>query len=186
MTIRLYLIRHPRPVVEADTCYGRSDLAVVPQERARIQAALIPLLPRNALLFSSPLRRCAELAEGLASALDGVQTHYDPRLAEMNFGDWEMRTWDTIPRSEVEAWANDMVDYRPGNGESVLQVARRVQDFFNALPTLDAKHVIVICHAGTIRLLTACERGLSLPEMALRAAHKAHQIGYGELLVMDC
>jgi alpha-ribazole phosphatase len=184
--MRLYLVRHPRPVVEVDTCYGSSDLAVVPEECARIQAALLPLLPKNTLLISSPLRRCAELAHELASALGSAAPRHDPRLAEMDFGAWEMRTWDTIPRSEVEAWADDMVAYRPGNGESVLQVAQRVQAFFHDLPKLGAASAIVVCHAGTIRLLTACERGLSVPEMASRAAHKAHQIGYGELLVMDC
>jgi alpha-ribazole phosphatase len=184
--MRLYLVRHPRPVVAVDTCYGSTDLAVMPQERARIQTALMPLLPKNALLLSSPLRRCADLAEELASALGCEPPRYDSRLAEMDFGDWEMRTWDLVPRGEVDAWADDMTAYRPGNGESVLQVAQRVRAFFDTLPALQVENIIVICHAGTIRLLAACERGLSIPEMAFHTTQKAHQIGYGELLVMDC
>ncbi|CAL61139.1 putative phosphoglycerate mutase [Herminiimonas arsenicoxydans] len=184
--MHLYLVRHPRPIVAANTCYGRADLAVAAEELAAARASLLPVLPKNALLFSSPLRRCSELTESLAQTLGCPTPTYDERLAEMHFGDWEMRTWDDIPRAAVNAWARDMVGYQPGGGESVLQVAQRVRAFRDELTTLNVEHAIVICHAGTIRLLAACEHGLSIPEMALYAAQKPHKIRYGELLVVDC
>ncbi len=184
--MHLYLIRHPRPVVAANMCYGRTDLSVDAEELALAKASLLPVLPKNALLFSSPLRRCTELTESLASELGCASPKYDDRLAEMHFGDWEMRTWDDIPRSHIDAWTSDMVGYRPGGGENVLEVAQRVRAFRDELSALQVEHVIVICHAGTIRLLAACEHGLSIPEMALYAAQKPHKIRYGELLVVDC
>lgn len=184
--MHLYLVRHPRPIVAANTCYGRSDLAVAAEELAAALASLLPVLPRNAALFSSPLRRCAELTESLARTLGCAAPTYDERLVEMHFGDWEMRSWDDIPRAAVDAWTNNMVDYQPGGGESVLQVAQRVRAFRDELSKQNIEHAIVICHAGIIRLLAACEHGLSIPEMALYAAQKPHQIRYGELLVVDC
>jgi len=184
--MRLYLIRHPRPIVAPNLCYGRTDLEADAEALASTSAALLPLLPRNARLFSSPLRRCADLADSLAQELDCISITHDERLREMYFGTWEMQPWDAIARTDIDAWANDMTDYRPGGGESVLEVAQRVRDFRDELAGTEIDHAIVVCHAGTIRLLAACEHGLSVPEMALYAAQKPHQIGYGELLILDC
>jgi alpha-ribazole phosphatase len=97
-----------------------------------------------------------------------------------------MRAWDEIPRSEIDAWGNNLTEYRPGNGENVLQVAQRVRAFRDELSKLDAEQIVVICHAGTIRLLLAGERGLSLADTALYAAQNEHKIAYGEVVVLDC
>lgn len=184
--MRLYLVRHPRPEVAEHICYGRSDLLPRPDEVFLLQAKLITSLPKNRPLFSSPLKRCAELAETLAPALKSGAPTYDLRLAEMDFGDWEMRAWDDIARSEIDAWANDLIEYRPGNRENVLQVAQRVRAFRDDVSKLDAEEIIVICHAGTIRLLLAGERELSLADTALYAAQNEHKIAYGEVVVLDC
>lgn len=183
--MHLYLIRHPRPIVAPNVCYGRTDLAVDEAELASVKDALLPLLPQQARIFSSPLRRCAALAVRVAQALDCTPV-YDERLCEMHFGEWEMQSWDDIPRADIDAWTNDLTGYRPGGGETVLEVAQRVRAFRDDLAGLDVEHVVVICHAGTIRLLSACEHGLSVPEMARYAAQKAHRIRYGELLIVDC
>jgi alpha-ribazole phosphatase len=184
--MRLHLVRHPRPEVADDTCYGRTDLAPRLDELVLLQAELAASLPKNAPLFSSPLQRCARLAETLAPALGCGAPVFDARLAEMDFGDWEMRQWNQIPHSEVDAWTADLTGYRPGNGENVLEVAQRVRAFRADLATVHAEDVIVICHAGTIRLLLAAECGTSPADMALQAAQAAHRIAYGEVIVLDC
>lgn len=184
--MRLLLIRHPRPLVAPGICYGSSDLAADPAHQAQVLAALQPevqaALASGARLISSPLQRCAALAHALAERLDcPIET--DPRLQEMDFGQWELRSWTDIARAEVDAWAADLVHYRPGGGENVLEVARRVQDFRAALQR-QQRDAILICHAGTIRLLTACQPGLSLEEIALHAAQSPHHIPYGASLTM--
>ena len=184
--MRLYLIRHPKPIVAANTCYGRSDLAVAQPEQARVAAALLPLLPKGVPLFSSPLRRCAGLAQQLAGPLACSPIRFDERLAEIDFGVWEGRSWDTIARAEIDAWADDMAGYRPGGGESVLQMAQRVCAFHAELMQSGADCAIVICHAGTIRLLLAHRLGLTLPELALHAARAPHAIDYGAVITLDC
>jgi alpha-ribazole phosphatase len=184
--MRLYLVRHPKPLVASGICYGRTDVAVSPQERALTLQDLKTTLPQNVPVYSSPLARCRELATDLAAALEYGEPILDPRLAEMDFGTWEMRAWDTIPRSDVDAWTNDLSGYRPGGGESVLEVTRRVHAFHGDLLRAGHAAAIVICHAGTIRLLLACQRALPLVDTALYAARTPHKIGYGEVLVLDC
>lgn len=196
--MRLYLVRHARPQVADGTCYGSTDLAVAQHEQAVLLPALIADLsarlfiglpadsPARVPIFSSPLQRCALLARALADALQCPPPIHDARLAEMDFGTWEMRTWNEVPRTEVDAWADDLVEFRPGAGENVLQVAARVQMFQRELRTLGHEAAILVCHAGTIRLLLACQKYPSLREIALHAASIPHEIPYGSITVMDC
>jgi alpha-ribazole phosphatase len=178
--MQLYLVRHPQPVVAPGMCYGRSDLAVAVEDMALVRSALSKILPLGAPVFSSPLRRCADLA----GALGGSAVTYDQRLLELDFGRWEMQPWDRIARAEIDAWAGDLVHYRPGGGESVLRMAERVTAFHTDLARLNHERVIVICHAGTIRLLAACQRGLTPEQMARAAAAQAHNLAYGEVILL--
>lgn len=151
-------------------------------------AALAQVLPKGLPVFSSPAKRCSELADRLAAMLGSPAVMHDARLTEMHFGAWEMRAWDAIPRAEIDAWSKDLIAYRPGGGESVMQIAQRVRAFHENIRR-QSEHgaaAVVVCHAGTIRLLLACQRGLTLAELALHAAQARHQIAYGEMIVLDC
>lgn len=179
--MRLVLVRHPQPLVAAGVCYGSTDLDVAPEQLERTLAALAPQLPADVPLYSSPLRRCAGLAARLSAA-----PIFDARLVEMDFGAWEMRPWDDIPRADIDAWAADMVHYQPGGGDSVLRMAARIADFYEDLQRQlgEDGQAIVICHAGAMRLLSARHAGLSLAAMAHQAASTPHKIAYGELLIL--
>ncbi|PRC91526.1 histidine phosphatase family protein [Solimicrobium silvestre] len=182
--MRIYLVRHPQPEIGKEFCYGSTDLVVDPHELEKVLASLMVHLPKDALLFSSPLQRCAGLAQALAEHMTTL-IKFDARLVEMNFGTWELRAWNDIPRAEIDAWAEDVVNYQPGGGECVLQMAQRVASFYQEL-CLHQQDSIVICHAGTIRLLLACHRGLTPLQMADFAANNSHQIGYGEIVTLAC
>jgi len=171
----LYLVRHPQPDVAPGLCYGASDVPITDAELARVHAALS--LPPDLPVYASPLQRCALLADRLAPG----RVTLDARLAEMNFGAWELRPWSDIPRADVDAWTADLLHYRPGGAENVLDVARRVQAFIDELNESSA---LVICHAGTIRLMTALHGGAPLEQAALHAAQTPHRIGYGQLVVL--
>ena len=183
--MRIYLIRHPVPDLPSGICYGRSDVTVSAHALDRVLPALVSALPRGIPVFSSPALRCTGLAAGLARALGSNMPVHDARLAEMDFGSWEMRAWNDIPRAGIDAWAGDLADYRPGGGETVLEVAQRVRAFHDELQASGPERVAVVCHAGTIRLLTACSPALPLRELALVAARTPHRIAYGELIVME-
>ncbi len=179
--MRVHLVRHLAPIVAPGVCYGRSNIAVDLGLQARALPALRAQLPLDGPVYSSPLRRCASLASSLSAAV-----RFDARLVELDFGSWEMRHWDDIPRAEIDAWAADVALYRPGGGESVLDMAHRVAGFYDALVREAAPAAVVVCHAGTIRLMAARQRGLGPAAMAREAAQHPHAIGYGEIVVLDC
>lgn len=179
--MRLYLVRHPRPEVPAGHCYGRSDLAADQADVERVLATLASrLLPGAMPVYASPLARSAVLAQQLSPT-----PLFDARLAEMDFGAWEMRSWDDIPRGEIDAWSADLLHYRPGGGESVMDVAARVAGFDADLRRAGHAQALVICHAGTMRLLHSLHLGGTLVEAALRAAEAPHRIDYGEVMMLE-
>lgn len=147
----LHLIRHPQPVVEAGICYGRLDLAA--ENAAEVATRLRAELPAGLPVWSSPLRRCRELAELLHP-----QPQLDERLAEMDFGDWEGLAWDAIPRAELDAWAADVAGYAPPGGESPRQLQQRALAFVADLREPEA---VIVTHAGVIRVLLAHFRQLA-------------------------
>lgn len=154
----LVLIRHPAVAVDAGVCYGRSD---VPLQRDASESAG-EVLERMASLdipqcvdgwHASALRRCASIASALG---DGQAPHIDGRLAEMDFGAWEGRAWNSIDRALIDAWAADLEHAREHGGESLAQFAARVLAWFHDI--CDQRHssdVHVIAHAGVMRVIAA-------------------------------
>jgi alpha-ribazole phosphatase len=143
--VQLYLIRHPKPAIEAGICYGRSDLGLAEDAVERAEA-LRALLPNDAPLYSSPLRRCLELAQALHPS-----PVVDARLLEMHFGAWEMRRWDGIPRAELDAWAADPIGFAPPGGESAAGMRTRVASLLAELPEV----AVVVAHGGVLRACAA-------------------------------
>lgn len=182
--MKLYLIRHSKPAIEEGLCYGSSDIPLLESDYSATLQRLITILPEKIPIFSSPLQRCAKLASALATGLDCGEPIFDARLAEMNFGGWELQSWESIAHCEIDAWANDLAHYRPGGGENVVEVAERVAAFYGDLIRMH-NEAAVICHAGTIRMLLACEQGFSAAGMALQAASTENKIAYGEVITVD-
>ena len=176
--MRLHLVRHLAPVVDAGVCYGRTDLPTDPAAQLLALPALRAALPTDAPIYTSPLQRCAVLAAALGAA------HVDARLVELDFGRWEMQPWDAIPRAEIDAWAAAVATNRPGGGESVAAMARRIDAFYADIMQSHVADAIVICHAGTMRLLTARAAGMRVEQMAQAAAAHPHRIAYGEIVTL--
>jgi alpha-ribazole phosphatase len=179
--MRLYLLRHSPPVLAPGICYGRSDVAVAPDDIARICLGLRQQLPDTLPVYSSPLQRCRALAEALC---DGP-VQIDARLSELDFGRWEMQPWSQIDFDEVESWRLDMANYRPGGGESLAMMAERIAAFHASLMQSGVREALLVCHGGSIRLLRYCGQDLSAADMAQRAAQVHHKIDYGELEILE-
>ncbi len=158
--MRLHLIRHPEPLVEVGICYGRSNLGLrFPAEEAA--ADLRPQLrhlPVGLPLFSSPLRRCLELAAALHPA-----PRIDGRLQELHFGEWEMRSWEDIGFSALNDWAADPLGFVPPGGESANGLRLRVEDFLAELEQ-ECDEAVLVTHAGVIKTLVGKAGGLPAAE----------------------
>jgi alpha-ribazole phosphatase len=145
--IELHLIRHPRTIAPAGTCYGASDLALAtdPREAAdRLRA----LLPARFTLASSPATRCLQLAQLLGSTPE-----VDARLREMDFGDWEMQSFDRLPRNAIDAWAADPFGFRPPGGETAEEMAGRVLDALQDLGLREHAALVIVAHGGPLRVI---------------------------------
>ncbi|MCU6433016.1 alpha-ribazole phosphatase family protein [Undibacterium sp. Jales W-56] len=180
--MQLYLIRHPKPDIASGICYGQSDVASSEMQCQLVLPSLRAILPASAKIYSSPLQRCTLLAAHLASDLQ-VPAECDARLMEMNFGRWELQHWDRIPRAEIDAWANDVSAYRPGGAENLIDMASRLIDFLQEIFRLwqaEKKDVIVVSHAGSMRLMLAYQAGISPEALARRVVADRQAIDFGE------
>ncbi len=147
----LVLLRHTKPDIADGTCYGSTDLKPGSRFGAEAETAIAALPWKADQILSSPLIRCARLAD-CVSAAHGTETSFHDGLKEMDFGVWEGLRWDSVPVDELNQWANDLLHARPHGGESVYQMQQR------ALAVLDAEdawrvdtNTLVITHAGVIR-----------------------------------
>jgi broad specificity phosphatase PhoE len=158
MPTRISMIRHGETAWNVN---GRlqGHAAVPLNDEGRRQAALLAehLYPKAAeitAIYSSDLSRTRETAEIIAARL-GKTVLLDPRLREIDLGEWQGLTYD-----EVTAWDGDRLKavqadsfgkQRPG-GESFGQVAdRAVQVIEEIIHAQRNGHVLVVSHGGTIR-----------------------------------
>lgn len=144
----LYFIRHTSVNVKEGICYGYSDVEVSQtfESEVKILKKNFSISPQM-IFYSSPLKRCILLAKRL-SITDPI---IDTRLIELNFGDWELKDWSLINKTEREKWLNDFVNFRCPNGESYLDLYKRATDFFEELVKKKYKNVGIITHGGFIR-----------------------------------
>ena len=123
-------------------------------------------------LWSSPLGRARETAAIVARVLgrDAATIRHDARLAELDHGSWEGRTFTAIKREEPEAWAERYRDrFRnplPG-GESYVDALARARAWTGERDPA-ARHVVV-GHGSFNRMLVAALTGLA-PETLLDMA----------------
>ncbi|AOP35684.1 alpha-ribazole phosphatase [Leptospira tipperaryensis] len=150
--MELFLIRHSTPDVPKGTCYGRTDLPLVSNFQIEFDRIFSKLEPQFDKLYSSPSRRCKELAEFL-SKNSNQTVEFSNLLMELNFGFWEGKLWSEISQKESEYWMNDFVNQRTPNGESYLDLSKRVSDFLKEIlisSNADLK-IGIVTHAGVIR-----------------------------------
>lgn len=159
----LWLVRHGKPLVAPGTCYGMLDLDAEPAATHAAAVALAEVVPRNAVVLSSPLRRCLQLAHSLKQLRSDLPAEQESRLREMDFGDWEGVAWDTIPRAAVDAWTADFACHRFGGKESANEVLARVAEVWDsslALQASQGRDVVWITHAGVAQAATLIARGM--------------------------
>lgn len=177
--MELILIRHTNVNIEKGICYGLTDVDVANtfKEEATCVSNKIKHIHIDKI-WHSPAKRCTKLAQNL------FETNYitsDARLLELNFGDWEGKTWDDIfAQSEGKSWMNNFVETKCPNGESFQDQMKRVQSFYEEMiqPTHIEK-VAIVTHAGTIRAFLCLLQQID----PLKAFDQ--QISYGDIIKIN-
>ena len=157
---RIYLVRHGTADGADGIAVGQIDLPLADSGRRDLdQLATTWATEPPDVLLSSDLARAAESADRLAQAWGMDVLERDPRLREMNFGDWDGRTWDELqdlPDGVFRSWMKKWwTDPAPG-GEALGDVAARATDWLDdTLERYAGQTVVAVAHGGSIRTLIA-------------------------------
>ena len=71
----------------------------------------------------------------------------------MNFGDWEMKLWDELPKDKLKQWMDDFVNVRVPGGESFGALIDRVNMFLEDIAKVKYKNICIVSHSGVIRTI---------------------------------
>ncbi len=151
--MKITLVRHTSLKIAAGICYGQTDIDVGAsfwEEANQLKTKLANT--QFDAVYASPLQRCVKLA----AALNLGKPIEDERLMELNFGDWETRAWEDIPRDIFDKWAHDYANLAPPKGETFGQLQQRAIHILEELKLENTgKHILIVTHGGLIRALLA-------------------------------
>jgi len=111
------------------------------------------LLPKHYLLVCSPLTRTRQTAKMLN--LNFANVVYDERIREIEFGDWEGRSLDSVKQEfpeEVNKYYNDDPDLVTPNGESISMVATRMKEAIKYYSGRKYADVVFVTHGNSISI----------------------------------
>jgi len=159
----LLLLRHgPTDWSAAHRLQGRSDRPLSDAGRALVESWRLPDDAARFAWATSPLRRCRETTEILRSRHPPAgPARVEPRLVEMDFGDWEGRTLAELRAAggaAVAALEDRGLDFRAPGGESPREVQARLRPWLDDLAAED-RDLLAITHKGVIRALYALASG---------------------------
>ncbi|MEJ8561478.1 histidine phosphatase family protein [Yoonia sp. GPGPB17] len=153
---KLWMVRHGP--THAKSMVGWSDIPADLSDTAAI-ARLRDFLP-DAPVVSSDLIRATATADALRPE---HRLPNDQSLREINFGDWELRTFGDVEAEDpdrIRAYWETPGHIAPPKGESWNAVRKRVDDAIDVHLLGDYKHLIVVAHFGVI--LTQVQRALGI------------------------
>ncbi len=140
----LSLIRHaPTRGNEQKRYIGWTDESILPFD------AKADLQLQSAM--GSDLRRCRETA---AMLFPNAVYRANRNLRECHFGQWEMKTYQELKDNQLyRDWISDPWNITPPDGESLKDMAERVEQAMRKLPS--GNEVTLVLHGGPIRYLLA-------------------------------
>lgn len=118
-------------------------------------------------VITSPRRRALDTAHALvAGSNQFCEIH--PDWAELDFGDWDGLHFDELPAEQLAGFYSEPYDVVPPNGESWQQFQARVEEQLHRLVDEDdgdGLPVLVVSHAGVLRLVVSRVCGMSLSSL---------------------
>lgn len=158
--MKLLLARHGQTDWNLEQRFqGQSDIPLNETGRKQAQALAERLSAESFnAVYSSDLQRAAETAD-IITQMSGYKPdlHPDARLREVNFGDWEGLTYAEIQTKypdELAAWEKDLYKTAPPNGETLEELAIRVQSMLDDLRKKhDRQNILIVAHGGVLQTL---------------------------------
>ncbi|WP_455359437.1 bifunctional RNase H/acid phosphatase [Streptomyces sp. SYSU K21746] len=177
----LVLLRHGETALTPQKRFSGSggsdpELSAVGRRQAEAVASVLAARGTVQAVVTSPLKRCRETAEVVATRL-GLDLRIEDGLREADFGAWEGLTFAEVRErfpDDLDAWLASPKAAPTGSGESFAAVARRVAATRDKLVAQYAgKTVLLVTHVTPVKTLVRLALGAppeSLFRMELSAA----------------
>ncbi|QBK25922.1 histidine phosphatase family protein [Ureibacillus thermophilus] len=150
-SVIVHLIRHEKTKANLERKYiGWTDESIVYDK----VNCIVPI--HTDVVYGSDLKRCLETAR---LYFPNAVFHPFFELRELNFGDFEMKTYEDLKDDErYRQWIDVPQKVTPPNGEAFTAFQKRVLDCFQQIVEHPGIYVFVV-HGGVIRLILSkfCE-----------------------------
>jgi broad specificity phosphatase PhoE len=145
----IHLVRHGETAANRDhLALGRADPVLTDRGRAQAARLAAQLVATGAgRVVSSPLLRARETAALIADTLD-VAVEIDYRLVELDYGEWDERSFSEFPPEDLARWRSDAA-FAPPGGESLVVLGDRVASF--CAEHIAGDDVIAVSHVSPIK-----------------------------------
>lgn len=167
--MQIYLVRHGKIEWEKDKAYiGQLDLPLstegqLQSEKLHKYFEAISL----DLAFTSPLSRCVNTLNILLGERPVPRLRIDA-FKEIDMGEWDGKTFSEIKEccpGVYEQRGRELDIFVPPAGESFIDLQRRVVPAFKKIiKEKPANNILILAHAGVIRVILADLFGLSIKE----------------------
>jgi len=154
MTITL--VRHGEVEEAYHRCYnGHNDIALSAKGREEAKVLADQLTPNTFdALYYSDLKRTTQTAKLINQKLKIKNPRSTQKLREKSWGRHEGMTFDAIVSQEAFIYEDFLQWINALDGEPYPQYIHRIKTFFTqTLPQTGYNNVLVITHAGVIRVL---------------------------------
>ncbi|HIF48182.1 histidine phosphatase family protein [Candidatus Thioglobus sp.] len=116
------------------------------------------------LIATSPLIRCQAFAKHL-SVQQQSQLEIIDQFKELGFGDWQGLSATDIGQDLVDSFKKDPINNQPPNAENLYEFQQRVLNAFNDITSRDIDSLLIVAHAGVIRVIKSHLLNLPIEKM---------------------
>ena len=166
----IYLVRHGRIMTDDDqkSFIGQVDLQLSEEgeEQANRLGRILSQVKISSV-FCSDLMRSVVTA-GKISVYHGIPPVVIPELREISLGEWDGLTFSEVIKrypDEFRQRGNDIVNFRPPDGESFYDCRKRVIAAFEDIVHKSKGNIAIAGHAGVNRLILCHIMGLPVENL---------------------
>ena len=168
MTGTVYLVRHGHSASVGEWLAGWTPgihLDDLGREQARAAAEQLRNV-RLKVIYTSPLERCYETAQVIAS-VHNLPVRVDHRFGEFDFGDWTGLSFDELRRDGRFQFFNRVRSHAgaPGGETAVHAQQRMVCGIAEITRRHAGQPIAIVSHADMIRYALAHYRGIPLDQI---------------------
>ena len=154
-TTHFMLLRHGLPH-QARHLLGRSDPGLTSKGWHQMQRSAATL--NFDVIFSSPLRRCNDFAQKIATEQKKTLVT-SSAWQELNFGLWDGKTIASLWADEHQGYSqywHDPFNHTPPEGETTAALLARITSSIEQLSQqYSGKRILVVTHSGVMRMTLA-------------------------------